>query len=165
MLYFKLAWMCLVSICTAVFVYPTLHELGHLLAAVMAGAEVLDFSVFPVPYVSMTMNVAEPLHLAAIGLCGMIFPVLCSMMTPKHLTSSVVVYVVRLVNVYAWLLSCLAIVLDQIGLSWKNEDVLTVIHYLNGRELTIFSFCVAFLLFCIFFFVKDKPIRRILSFF
>ena len=76
MLYIKLVWMYVIAMFTAIFIYPLLHELGHYLAALLVGADVVEMSIFPMPYVSMFVDPYDSLGQAVIGMCGMIFPMI-----------------------------------------------------------------------------------------
>ena len=105
MLYMKLVWMWLTAVCTATFVYPFLHELGHLLAAILTGSRIVEFSVFPTSYVMMETVSASAWRTVVVGLCGMIFPMLCALVHPRHLTMSVIIYTIQLS-----LLGCKAVV-------------------------------------------------------
>lgn len=165
MLYIKLVWMFLTAVCSAMFVYPFLHELGHLLAALFTGGRIIDFSVFPASYVMMDMGNVSPWKTAVVGLCGMIFPMVCAMLHPRRLTVSVIIYTLRAANILAWFLSCLAIALDQIGMSWENEDVIKVIRCIEGGEFALFLICLTAMLLSVFSLIKDKPVSRIVSFF
>ena len=156
MLYIKLVWMCLTAVCTATFVYPFLHELGHLLAAILTESRIVEFSVFPTSYAWRTV---------VVGLCGMMFPMLCALVHPRQLTMSVIVYTIRAANILAWFLSCMVIVFNHIGMSWENEDVINVIRCIGGGENVLFLVCLIAMLFSVFVFFKDKPVSRIVSFF
>lgn len=165
MLYIKLVWMCLTAVCSAMFVYPFLHELGHLLAALFMGCGIIDFSVFPASYVMMDMGNVSQVETVVVGLCGMIFPMLCALVHPRNLTMSVIIYTIRAANILAWFLSCTAIVFDRIGMCWENEDVINVIRCIGGGENVLFLVCLIAMLLSIFAFFKDKPVSRIVSFF
>lgn len=165
MLYIKLVWMCLTAVCSAMFVYPFLHELGHLLAALFMGCGIMDFSVFPASYVMMDMGNVSQAETVVVGLCGMILPMACAMIQPRRLTVSVIIYTLRVASILAWFLSCLALALDQIGISWENEDVINVIRCIGGGEFALFLVCLIAMLLSVFLLIKDKPVSRIMSFF
>lgn len=165
MLYIKLVWMYLTAVSTAMFIYPILHELGHLLAAILTGSRIVEFSVFPTSYVMLETVNASAWRTVVVGLCGMIFPMLCALVHPRQLTMSVIVYTIRAANILAWFLSCTAIVFNHLGMSWENEDVINVIRCLGGGENVLFLVCLIAMLLSFFAFFKDKPVSRIVSFF
>ena len=165
MLYIKLAWMYVIAMFTAIFIYPLLHELGHFLAALLVGAEVIEMSIFPMPYVSMFVDPYDSLGQAVIGMCGMIFPMICIMFRPKRFVSCIVISTIVFVNALAWLLSCVAIVANRLGFCWKNEDAITVIRSMVGAEPHIFFFCLVAFIISLYVLLKRKNVCRIMAFF
>lgn len=165
MIYIKLIWMYISALGTAVFIYPTLHELGHYLAAFLMGAEIVGVSIFPVPYVSLTLENPEAYQQAIIGMAGLILPMLVFFIRPGKLTKSTVVYTLRAINVLAWFLSCVAVVSSRFGYDWDNEDVLQVIECIGGGETVILTLCLIALVTCLCLLIRSKPIGRIMSFF
>ena len=63
---------------TAILGYPFLHELGHGAAAVLAGATVESFSVFPAAYVLCDVYGVGELSRVFIGVSGMLLPFICA---------------------------------------------------------------------------------------
>ena len=165
MLCIKLIGMCAIAMFTVRFIYPSLHEVGHFLAAVLVGAEVVEVSVFPVPCVSMFVDPYDSLGRAVIGMCGMIFPMICIMIRPKQFISSIVVCTILFVNALAWLLSCVALVADRLGFRWEGEDVITVVRNMEGSEIGAFLFCLAALIISLHVLLNRRILSRILSFF
>lgn len=165
MLYIKLAWMYVIALFTAIFIYPLLHELGHFLAALLVGAEVAEMSIFPMPYVSMFVDPYDSLGRAVIGMCGMIFPMICIMFRPKRFVSCIVISTIVFINALAWLLSCVAIVANRLGFCWKNEDAITAIRSMVGAEPYIFFFCLVAFIISLYVLLKRKNVCRIMAFF
>lgn len=165
MLYIKLVWMYVIAMFTAIFIYPLLHELGHFFAALLVGAEVVEMSIFPMPYVSMFVDPYDSLGQAVIGMCGMIFPMICILFRPKRFVSSIVVITTVFVSALAWLLSCVAIVANRLGFCWKNEDAITVIRSMERAESLVFFFCLASFIISLHVLLKRKYVCRIIAFF
>ena len=59
----------------AIFVYPVMHEAGHLLATLVFGGSVGRVSVFPVAYTECDVFFVSNFGKAVTGLSGMIFPI------------------------------------------------------------------------------------------
>ncbi len=72
----------LVALCSTLFVYPLLHELGHFLVGVLMGYDVLSFDLYGGfrMILSVEDNVAGVM-LAAFA--GVLFPMLCAMLLPS----------------------------------------------------------------------------------
>lgn len=165
MLYIKLVWMYVIAIFTATFICPLLHELGNFLAALLVGADVVEMSIFPMPYVSMFVDPYDSLGRAAIGMCGMMFPMICIMFRPKRFVSSIVVSTIVFINALAWLLSCVAIVANRLGFCWENEDVITVIRSMEDTETLVFFFCLVAFIIILYVLLKRKNVCCIMAFF
>ena len=166
MLYLRLLWMYLIALFTVVFVYPLLHETGHLFAAFLVGAEVVEFSIFPVPRVSVCFDAHNTWGQVAVGMCGMLLPMLCIFHKPKHFISCVGECAIMIANVIAWLLSCIAIVVSKLGADWENEDVLVVVHQCSdGAGFGVFFFCLIALAISIYALLRKQNLRLIISFF
>lgn len=157
--------MYVIAMFTTIFIYPLLHEGGHLLAALLVGAEVVEMSVFPIPYVSMFVDPYDALGRVVIGMCGMVFPMICIVFRPKHFVSSIALSTIVFVNAIAWLLSCVAIVANRLGLCWKNEDVITVIQSMEEAEAFVFFFCLAAFITSLYVLHKKKSVCHIMAFF
>ena len=71
----KLFGILFFGLLTAVIIYPFLHESGHLIAAVLLGAEVLEFNLFPLPNVLCDMTHMRDISIIIVGLNGLFFPI------------------------------------------------------------------------------------------
>ena len=74
----KLLGVLFFGLLTAVIIYPILHESGHSVAAVLSGAEILEFNLFPFPNILCNMTNISNIGRVFIGLNGMILPVVFS---------------------------------------------------------------------------------------
>ena len=102
---------------------------------------------------------------ALVGLCGMIFPMLCILLRPKRFMSVIVVSTIILINVIAWLLSSVALVADRLCVCWENEDIVAVTQSLRGAESSMFFICLIAIIVNVYTLFKRKTICRIMSFF
>ena len=71
----KLFGILFFGLLTAVIIYPFLHESGHLIAAVLLGAEVLEFNLFPLPNILCNMANMSIVEKIIIGLNGLFLPI------------------------------------------------------------------------------------------
>ena len=63
---------------TAIVIYPILHEGGHSLVALVVGADVVEFNIFPVPNIMCNVFELSDLRISAIGFGGIFVPYLIS---------------------------------------------------------------------------------------
>ena len=61
--------------------YPFLHEAGHTAAALIAGAEVLDFQLFPLPSILCNIGAVRTAGRVMIGTGGILLPFLVSVLS------------------------------------------------------------------------------------
>ena len=164
-LYVKLIWMYLTAMFTAIFIYPVLHEMGHFLAALLVDADVVEMSVFPLPHVSVLVDSKNSWGQAAIGMGGLLFPMLCTAYRPRRFSSYIVVGTIVFINFLSWLVSCAALLANCLGFCWESEDVIIVMQSLKGAEAEVSFFCLALLVLSFYILSKKVDVCRILSFF
>lgn len=165
MLYIKLMWMYAAAMAATVFVYPFLHEMGHYITAVLLGADVVGVGIFPLPYVALLIEDPMGYRQAAIGFSGLLFPMISFLIKAKGLSACTVIVTLRVVNMFAWLMSGVSVLCFALGYKWNDEDMVKVIESLGGYEAVILLVCVVFCLLCGCVLIRDKPINRMLSFF
>ena len=85
----KKTWIrCLFLLLTGLFsagiLYPSLHEAGHGVAALLLGGIVEEVSLFPESFVRCFLPGFPPWQIAAVALSGMLFPLFCSFLIPRR---------------------------------------------------------------------------------
>lgn len=73
----NLALVLFLGLFIAVLGYPFLHELGHSIVAILMGASVEEFCLFPVVYVLCNVYGIGEFGQVLIGVSGMLFPFIC----------------------------------------------------------------------------------------
>lgn len=151
----------LLGLFTSLLLYPTLHEGGHSLAAVLVGGKVNEFVLFPLPYISCDITRVDTTGMMLIGVGGMFFPLLFT-------------WVIYIRNFWFWLLglylnmicflsfaiSLYGCILFSIRKPLLNEDITQVLElYPSGIWLWITIF-IGLLVGMVVQVVKTKPIRR-----
>ena len=63
-----------IGLFTAILLYPTLHEAGHSLLALIVGAKVVDFNLFPIPSIMCDVFGVGNTGMIVMGLGGIIIP-------------------------------------------------------------------------------------------
>lgn len=126
---------------TAAVVYPLLHETGHAVMAVLAGAVVAEFHLFPLPFVVCEVTGVDAVGQLCISVGGIAFPCLLSAVCrPRNFWLWYVNLLVKGIGLYAVLLSAVAVVCHMSGNRWPNEDILHVLSVFpnsGGIVLTV----------------------------
>lgn len=148
---------------TAAFLYPLLHEAGHFLVGLLAGAEICRFSLWPVPMVAAKASSVGQIW---IGLGGIFLPYLVAfLMRPRRFCLWYINFLLRGISVFSLLLSLGAILCDMNGIRWEEEDIIQVLQiFPQGRGLFL---CLFTLMFAggIYGLIKEKPLQKCMVYF
>lgn len=151
-----------IGLICAIFVYPFLHEAGHCIAIIAFGNRIEDLTLFPLPSVACTMSIDNVVSYIVIGVGGIIFPILISLLLRfKNFWLWYALTVLRLICIWSLILSIVASVMVKIGMPLINDDMTMVLQkvpscwWLCGLIATILA---ALIITAIF---KTKPIEKI----
>lgn len=150
----------------AVIVYPFLHELGHLLAAVLFGAKVIEFHLLPIPNILCDSTGLSTFLLSLIGFSGMMLPFAISMLI--HTNNYYLWYgglILKGISLLSFIISIVGVFLYLCGSPIVNEDVTQI---MNFNELSLWQVLLTVIIptiICITAIIKDHPINRIFEFF
>lgn len=141
----------------AVIIYPLLHEVGHSISAVVFGAEIMNFQIFPIPSVLLEINsdISE-FDFLLIGLSGMFFPFIISLLLPaKTFLKWYIRITLRLICIISFSIGIASVVMHQKGSILPNDDVSIILQ--NSSQYSNFCFVILVLLFIttITLFIKD----------
>ena len=70
------------SVVSLLFIYPFLHEAGHLIAAMISGAESISWEIFPTAHTDFLINPDNSIDVMFISLSGNIAPLII-VLTPS----------------------------------------------------------------------------------
>lgn len=82
----RIVLLFLIAVSVMFFLYPVLHEAGHLLAALLCGIEISGVGLFPVAYVQAAPARLSPAALMFFALSGCYFPLLALLLPPYRLS-------------------------------------------------------------------------------
>lgn len=155
-----------IGLFTAILLYPTLHEAGHSLLALIVGAKVVDFNLFPIPNIMCDVFGVGNTGIVLIGLGGIIIPYVLSMsLRPKTFWLWYSNALVRGISLLAVGISFVSIVLWMNGIIVPNEDIIQVLKVFNGGSILFLTVFAMMLIFGIVRIVYDKPLKKIIEYF
>ena len=146
----------------AILGYPFLHELGHILASAIVGADVLNLTLFPIPSVLCDVSGVSENGLVIIGFGGLVLPTVCSLLIPrKWFVSWYLRTLLQGMSAFAAVVSFVSVLF---GINPQDDmiQVLKFWEYGNVELLLILLFCSISLCLMIAF---DSPGRRIYKYF
>lgn len=153
-----------VGLLTAIFLYPFLHELGHVIAATFLGTNVCDFQLFPVPSVMCEMDATNELAIVIVGFGGMILPYLISCASPgKHFWSWYLWLVISVICLLSFIVSIVGIVLYKVGNPIANEDITRIMEYSDEYDTLYLGILVVLTILRVVQITRTNPIRRCLK--
>lgn len=162
----KIAAITIVGLIIAVIVYPVLHEGGHSLAAVIVGAKVEEFNLYPLPNVLCNVQSVGPVGLVIIGLSGMLLPFLLTVLIqPRKFWSWFICFATRGICILSFVISLYAAAVFQTGLKMVNEDMTQVMQLAPDYKGLFVVVLMCLLVWEIFLVVKSHPIRQCMDFF
>ena len=165
----KLFGILFLGLVTAAVIYPFLHEFGHAAAAVLLGAEVLEFNMFPDPYILCNMRNLSEGRVIIVGLSGLICPVIFSGIFLRLFGgcfwNRYVSFLLRLISVLAFAISAAAVILNHFGTPIKNDDVTQILYMYPDSGIMIFTLSVFLSIYLIIEIILDKPVKRCFAYF
>ena len=154
----------LVGLLCTVIIYPLLHELGHSLAAIALGGEIVQLSWLPIPSVLCKMNSPNTSPNVIVGLSGMILPaLLCIFVRSNRFWVWYLVFIMKLTAAWSLVLAGLSVFLFQKGITLPNDDMAIILERAPD-QWWIYALLIILLFLAVCLSVgKSKPVRRIIS--
>jgi len=137
--YIKVFVFLFLGLCLAIFIYPFLHELGHVIASLLLGLQCREFHLLPMPYVLCDMSQAREIDYYIVGSSGIIFPIISSqLLRPfynKNIFIDFTVFIIEGISALACAISLISIFLLQFGYELKEDDITSVLIKANSSLL------------------------------
>lgn len=156
----NLAMVLFLGLFIAVLGYPFLHELGHGMVAILMGASVEEFRLFPVAYVSCNVHGIGGFGQVLIGVSGMLFPFICGItIYCKNFWLWYMALVLNTISIIAFTISIVGCFLFENN-PIKNNDI-TQILTINvvPKIFWIIAFSVL-IIWSAFRIINSRPITR-----
>ncbi len=162
----KMIFILLIGLWVAVFLYPLLHELSHVLFTILFGGQIRSVSFWPTPSVLCELQSHDRLQVTLIGLSGIICPVLISLLpSPRCFAAWYTRFHLLLVNAFGTLSYLFFAICFLAGHPLQNNDITTILTHAPAS----FPFIVPLLFVCFVFLCiairRSAPVSTILNFF
>lgn len=142
--------------------YPFLHESGHVIASMLVGAEVLDFTLLPVPSVLCDVSEVETAGLVIIGFGGILFPLLFSLAIPRRwFISWIIRAILQGISVLSLMISCVS-VLFSVN---QQDDMIQVLNFWESGKVVMLMILCSVAILTLIVMILDRPGKRICKFF
>lgn len=150
-----------VGLVAAIIVYPFLHELGHLIAAGISGAEVYEFSLLPVPNVLCRFDSMSLRSVVITGFGGIVFPAfLTGFRVPKRFMTWYLWFAIKCICVLSFVISIWALIFYQTGIGIENDDMTRVMQFAPKFQIFYLVAIIGILVQTLVQLIWSKPLNR-----
>lgn len=164
--FIKAIGLLVVGLLVAIIGYPILHELGHAVIALIVGARVIEINILPLPNVLCNVENVDCASMVAIGLSGMIVPLLIStIIKSKLFLAWYANYIVKVISLLAFIISAISSVCFMVGKPLPNDDITQILIVWSGGESMCLLLSIALAAITIRMLILEKPIERCLVYF
>lgn len=142
----KFILLFIIGLSVAIIFYPFLHETGHSITALILGAKIIDFQIFPIPSVLLEMNSStSKMDFLTIGISGMLLPFVISfLLLSNSFWKWYVKIALRLICIISFISGMISIFAYQKGSILQNDDIVILLQ--NSPQYTLFYFVILVLL-------------------
>lgn len=162
----KIAAITIVGLIVAVIVYPLLHEGGHSLAAVIVGAKVEEFNLYPLPNILCSVQSVGTMGLVVIGISGLLLPFLLTVVIqPKRFWGWYICFTTRGICLLSFAVALFAIAVFQTERQMVNEDITLVMELAPEHKGIYAAILLGLAGWDILLVVRSHPVRRCMEFF
>lgn len=162
--FLKIIYIFVVGLFVAVFVYPIMHEMGHLIATLAVGGNVAEIRIFPVAYTKCDIFSVNSFGQVIIGLSGMIFPMLFAWIRFKKFYVWYPIFVLRGIILLSLVISVISIILFYSGITVANEDVVQILQICDGHSSIVVVAVTGMTVLSVVIFLIDRPFSRFIEY-
>ena len=167
----KIIKMAVVLLTIAIIIYPFTHELGHTLACIMLGAEVLEFRILPIPYVLCNITFMNKIDNIIIGNAGNIFPAIIVYITYlfklKNFNIRLARFYFNFCCILSYIIAIISIIITKLGkfnLVYQ-DDTAQLVNMYNNIWLEYIIIYTTLTIISLTIIIINKPIKAILEYF
>jgi len=131
----------IVALFVAIIVYPSLHELGHLMVAILVGTRVVEMQMFPIPNILCENVSISCFDNILIGFGGISLPAIVSIsISSNKFWMWYANFILKVICLLSFVISGLAIIFEGSQL-FAQDDMRAVLNIWDSGK----SFCIAIL--------------------
>ncbi|WP_294953123.1 hypothetical protein [uncultured Eubacterium sp.] len=140
--YFKLFMLLPVGLFTAIIIYPFLHELSHSMCAIAFGANVVNFSLFPLPSVVCSFETMSNARMFFIAISGTIIPLLlCIAVRSKIFWINYIKILIIVISILSFLISIFGFIFAP-EILLNQDDLVRFSALITGGNVVSLAICI-----------------------
>lgn len=159
----RISLMLIVGLIVTIVVYPILHELGHSIVAILLGAEVVEFNIFPYPNVLCNIKGVSSIGIIAISIAGCVFPILFAIKSPSKFIGWYVCFTIRWVCVLSYLISIVSVILFRLDMPVENEDITRALIEKPQYAFEYLMLYLVLIIIIILLIIKSNPTEHLVE--
>lgn len=162
----KVFGLIVVGLLCAIIIYPFFHEMGHSITAMLVGADVVEFNLFPIPNVLCNVNLINKTGIILTGIGGMLMPLFLTVLIhPKGFWLWYSALIIKGISLLSFIISAVAVILYKLGIPMINEDITQVLDMWNDGWMICLLGSLLFSVLTIIGIARKKPLKRLLEYF
>ena len=162
----KITGIIFIGIFIAVFLYPFLHEAGHMLAAFAVGADIKEFNLYPTPSILCNVDITNTWSTTLIGFSGILLPfVLVAIVQPKGFWNWYIFFILREICLLSIFISLASIIMFYNGIVIADDDITKILMTNPSNGLLYALILILLLIWLCILIAKSHPIQKILKYF
>lgn len=141
---FKIIKMTIIGLIVAILIYPFTHEFGHTLLSLINGAEVVEFKLLPIPYITCNIGGLTTNEIIAIGFAGNIIPLIINSIV-DIITINIKIFEVTYFKMYFYFCCWLSMVLSAISAIFRimeQDDIYNIISKFPDKRNICTIICI-----------------------
>lgn len=159
---YKCMLLLFVGIIVTVLIYPLCHEMGHVSASLLVGAEVKDFTLIPYPNILCDVSGICDGGIIIIGLGGMfISPLLAAFLPKKIFVFWYVRFLLLGISVFALLVSIVSVIFNIN----PQDDVVQILIFWNEGRVPLIAILILLTMVLLIIIQHDRPLKKIGEYF
>ena len=162
----KGAALAAVGLAAAIIVYPFTHELGHVIAAWLSGAQICEFHLFPIPNVLCKFDPKDVARVILAGFGGIFFPIIVTgVHPPKPFLMWYLWLSVKGICAWSLLLSLWTLVFFQTELEIVDDDIARILRFAPEYRAAYFAVITAAFAITAAQLVRSRPLDKCMEYF
>lgn len=153
----KIFFIFALGLFTAIFLYPILHEAGHLISAIALGGKVTAFNLLPLPNIVCNVDGLGTNAVSLIGLSGLLFPLIfTTLVHAKRFWLWLIGIYFNFITFLSYLISLYGCITYACGKPIANEDITQIIDINPNAFAGLIILMLVLMSIVIFQIVKSK---------
>ena len=162
----KLIRMVVLGLFIAIIIYPLLHEFGHLLIAIIVGANLVEFNLFPLPNVLFDVSEISIMSNVMIGSGGIFLPFIFSItINSKKFWLWYIGFTIDIITCISFIISVVGCVLFSVSKPIENEDITQILYLCPDAIVLWMMIFIILIVYATYRMWKSHPIKRCLKYF